>query len=49
MIVAINTSFETASVGVGGADGLLGITESQWPAPLEVLLDQALGLSLIHI
>tara|TARA_Y100000588_G_scaffold27853_1_gene27200 strand:+ start:9133 stop:9801 length:669 start_codon:yes stop_codon:yes gene_type:complete len=43
VIVAINTSFETASVGVGGADGLLGITESQWPAPLEVLLDQALG------
>lgn len=42
MIVAINTSFETASVGVGGADGLLSITESQWPASLEVLLDQAL-------
>ena len=43
MIVAINTSFEKASVGVGGADGLLGITERQWPAPLEVLLDEALG------
>lgn len=43
MIIAINTSFQTTTVGVGGPNGLLGMSESEWPAALEVLLGQALG------
>ena len=44
MIVAINTSFQTIAVGVGGSDGLLGVSESVgWPASLEVLLGGAVA------